>query len=292
MRNERDAALVAFCAWFSSPLWFYGRTFFTEPYTVSFAIFAIAAIVARRYVVASLLLALTIAMKETGAILVVAILVGCVRPLGLRRTLVLTIGPLLFGVAFAVKNLLVVGTPFSTYQPFAIGDPLEGAIGLLVDAGHGLLWFAPLLTIAAAGWVRRSRLVPADLSMAALLAFAGYYAVSAAWTGWDGGSCYGPRLLVPALPALIVPLVALFDVLGPRARHALVAPLFVAGFVVNWTAAADPFTAFWGIAIPPLLAKNLPVAILGVPLGATLYWLIATKFTVPPGQRWFSRSSR
>lgn len=257
--DAREAALLAGAVWFSSPLWFYGRTLFTEPYTVAFSIFAVAAVVRQRLGLANLFLALTLAMKETGAILVAAIVIGAWRTLGWRKAALLTIGPALFGVAWIAKNVALTGEAFTTFQPFILGNPFEGALGLLVDAQHGLLWFAPLCVAAIV-------LLPKSRSLAAAVAFLGYFVVSAAWTDWRGGSCWGPRLLVPALPALALALARL-----GRYRHEIVGTLFVAGFVVNWTAAADPFTAFWGIEIPPLIAKNLPVALGGIAIGFAIY---------------------
>ena len=155
MESPKDAALLLFCTYFGSPLWFYSRTFFTEPYTWAFAVFAIACIVRGRLVAAAGFLALTLAMKETSLLIVAPILLVSAQRLGMRNAAVLATGPLVFAALFALKNYLLVGTPFSTFHPYIVGNPITGAIGLLLDSMHGLILFAPLLFLGIFGWLRR-----------------------------------------------------------------------------------------------------------------------------------------
>ena len=269
--SHRDAALIVFCAYFGSPLWYYSRTFFTETYTWAFAVFAIALIRARRIVLASICLALVLAMKETGALLVVAILGGSAAALGLRLTLIACSGPLLYGAVFALKNIQLVGTPFSTFQAYRIGDPVGGMIGTLIDPAHGVTWFAPLLVAAAFGWFVQAP--HRNLQLASAFAAVSYFVVSGAWIDWQGGSCYASRLVLPALPAMIVPLTAWWK--SGSLKMPLLAGLFLTGFAVNWTAAVDPFTASWGPPALGLMAKNWKVLVPGILLGAGFLWYIA-----------------
>ncbi|HUP65043.1 MAG TPA: hypothetical protein VM557_07170 [Thermoanaerobaculia bacterium] len=271
----RDAALITLCVYFGSPLWFYSRTFFTEPFTWSFAVFSVVCIVSNRMILASFFLGLTIAMKETALLLVFAIVFGCIRELGIRKSAVLAIGPLFFALLFAGKNYLLVGTPFSTFQTFTVGDPVGGAAGLIFDPAHGLLWFAPLLAIGSTGWLRGGR-IPNSLRISAAIAFFSYFALTAAWVDWRGGSSYATRLLLPALPALAVPLVAFFYSL--RGTKPLFFGLFLSGFIVNFCAATDPFTAFWGEPAHGLVGKNISMAVAAAFIGALLYHVVATKF--------------
>ena len=272
--DGRDAALLLFCVYFGSPLWFYSRTFFTEPYTWAFAVFAIACIVRGRLVAAAGFLALTLAMKETSLLIVAPILLVSAQRLGMRKAAVLAAGPLVFAALFALKNYLLVGTPFSTFHPYIVGNPITGAIGLLLDSMHGLIWFAPLLFLGIFGWLRRGG-IPTDLRAGAFLAFVSYFALTAAWADWRGGSSYATRLLLPVLPALVIPLAGL--VFDTRFRR-LLFPLFLIGFVVNWCAALDPFKAFWGVNVFDLLSDNPAVPASGLIVGALFYYVVAEHF--------------
>ena len=60
------------------------------------------------------------------------------------------LGPLLAAGIYPATNLALGVPPFTPSQPFQLGDPLGGALGLLVDPAHGLLAFAALLVAGAA----------------------------------------------------------------------------------------------------------------------------------------------
>ncbi len=133
-------------------------------------------------------------------------------------------------------------------QMFAFTTPFfTGLFGLLVSPGRGLLFFAPVLLAAVLG-VRR--LSPAALPLlpgaGLLLVF-----VMARWWGWNGGSAWGPRLVLPVLPLLVAP-----AVLAPRK---LAAGLLGLGMLLNLP----------GVLVAP-----------GV-------WCAYTEFLVPPpGSSW------
>lgn len=276
--SPRDAAFVAFGGYFSSPLWFYSRTFFTEPYTWAWAVLAVAAAVGGRTALASCFLALTLAMKETALLLVAPILLAVLWLRGARAAAVLAVGPAIFGLLFGVKNLLLTGSPFTTFYPFLLGAPLEGALGLLAAPDRGLLWFAPLLSAGLAGsLVAAKGRADRRLAASAALVFAGYFALTAAWVDWRGGSSYGPRLLVPALPALALLLAHLWTAAGTPLRRAL-GGLFVLGFTVHWCAALDPVPAFWSGSAPALLGEGLAATASGLGVGGGLLWLLLARF--------------
>ncbi len=121
-------------------------------------------------------------------------------------------GPLSTGYAH-VQSPLFAGQQSGF---FGIGWPRPGVvISLLFGRLRGLFWVAPVLLLAAIGLprlVRTTRLWPA----AALPAF--FLLVNGGYYMWWGGSAYGPRHLLPALPFLTLGLLA---VPAPLARARL-----------------------------------------------------------------------
>jgi hypothetical protein len=88
------------------------------------------------------------------------------------------------------------GQPFN--QPF-----LTGLSGLLASPARGLVFYAPIIAVAAWGAVlawRRDRL----LVTCAVLLLVARLLFYATWWAWYGGGGWGPRMLVPAMPGLLV----------------------------------------------------------------------------------------
>jgi hypothetical protein len=138
-----------------------------------------------------------------------------------------------------------------------------GLVGLLASPGRGLLVYFPLwvLLIPAARYSRGER---RDVLMFALLTVATLLALYSPWHQWEGGVCWGPRFLIPAIPPLMVPIAAVFEQWLPRRRPrlALLVVLGVStaiafsGTVVNyfeyanwlqWQVRTDPSFASQGI---------------------------------------------
>ncbi len=271
--SVRDATILAFGLYFSTPLWYYSRTFFTEPYIWSFVVLGVWCVAKRRWLAASLMLGLACLMKETAVLLVVPVAVLVWRRQGLRSLARLAPFPLLFAAAYVVKNWIVYGEILATFQTYALGDPLSGAVGTLFDLRHGLLPFAPVLVLALAGSVGRgpARRPPDDANLVSLAAFLLWFAVTACWVDWRGGSCYGPRLMVPAILALAVPICRCWQRFAHERLYRVVSyALIVLGFAVQWRAGTRPFAAFWGISVPELLTGAPIATLVGLAVGAAL----------------------
>ena len=78
---------------------------------------------------------------------------------------------------------------------------LLGLYGLTLSPNAGLLWYVPLVVVAAFGLRRALHHQPA-LTAVALALFLIRFPVYAAFWAWNGGMVWGPRYLVPAMPVL------------------------------------------------------------------------------------------
>jgi hypothetical protein len=87
-----------------------------------------------------------------------------------------------------------------------IGLPRPGVLlAMLVGRARGILYTAPVLLLAFVGLGRRATTGPRDARAPAILAAAvvGYFLLmTAGYYMWYGGSAFGPRHLIPALPFL------------------------------------------------------------------------------------------
>jgi len=286
--DPRRGALVGLAVYFSSPLWFYSRTFTTEPYIWSFAVLALASLAAERWVIASVSLALCLAMKETAILIVAPILLASILIMGTRRLWHLLVGPTVFAAVFVAKNLALGAPPLATFQPYQFATSAEGLVGFLVDPQRGLLWFAPLLLVAMFGWCRAFLEGPNSVVLAAAaFILLSYYLAAALWVDWRGGASYGPRLLVPALPVLALPLLGLVRARPHRLVRVLLVGAFVGGFAVNWCAALRPVEAFWSASVGALILGHPITAVSGaiIALGVALRVASAGLFAAPRENR-------
>ncbi|TAK35070.1 MAG: hypothetical protein EPO21_07435 [Chloroflexota bacterium] len=160
---------------------------------------------------------------SSGIALPVAVLYLLWRLVALRRRggvglswllwrLLLWGGPVGVGLALvAAYNLVRFGDPLSTgYQSIAWNVPPQvGLYGLLLSSGKGVFWYNPLLLTSLVGLAfmlaRRRRVGLYILALA--LVWIGFHSP---YRFWEGGWSWGPRLLLPIVPFLILPLGELF----------------------------------------------------------------------------------
>jgi hypothetical protein len=134
------------------------------------------------------------------------------------------IGALPCILVIMIFNALAFGSPFRLGYTYNVSFPWVKQgwfMGLtypkadilreiLVGRYRGLLPLAPLVAAAPLGlwllWTHHAR-----RSALALAAISLYYVLfNASVGGWNGGACYGPRYLSPALPFLCLPLALLW----------------------------------------------------------------------------------
>jgi len=247
----------------ATPLWPYSKTFFAEPLgglgLTWFFYFILrgrgAGPLRWRWLLAGLFLGLGVLAKPSHLVLLLpaALLVaGYARRLPGReaagRVITFAAGVLPGITLIAVRNHLCFGAWWETGYGDEIRQwttPLwEGMAGLLVSPGRGLLLYFPIWILVAAA----SRRFTSSHRLESLF-IAGCPAVllvlHARWHSWEGGWCWGPRFLLPAIPLLLIPLASLFrDLPRSRAARLAVAGVVVLGFLVAFSGAWVDFNDF------------------------------------------------
>jgi hypothetical protein len=122
----------------------------------------------------------------------------------------------------------------------------------------GILATSPIAAAALAGWPSFLRERPGAV-VPLLSAFGLYVLVMALWHGWTGGHSYGPRLIVPVLPLLLLGLLGLVrsPLWGRRSVRVVTGCLAVLSVAFNAWAALDYPEAFDHHAVLELM-KLLP----------------------------------
>jgi len=84
----------------------------------------------------------------------------------------------------------------------------NGLVALLISPGKGIIWFAPVLILTLWSIAGAYRRWP-TLTVLAIVLICSRFLFFASWWAWDGGLSFGPRFIVPALPAFAIPMTAL-----------------------------------------------------------------------------------
>jgi hypothetical protein len=215
--GPRLAAAAALVVCLATPLLPYAATEFSEPGTalgVALALLGVT-LVARRPLAAGMTLGAGVgltAMMRFDSLLLVAPVVGLALLVQARRRWLLAV---LGAAAGAAPGLAVVvayneiryGSPLqTTYQGLPAGTAWShpfwpGFTGLLVSPGRGLLVYAPVVLVVVLCWRPVWRRSPV-LALACAALVVDRLVVYPFWHAWPGGVTWGPRFLVPALPAV------------------------------------------------------------------------------------------
>jgi hypothetical protein len=237
----------------ASPLAAYSAWFFSEPLATVFLVGAAAALFTGdadipvskgRAALAGILLGAAIWVRPTHVLAAAVFLIALyVRDRKSSFTAVAVLSAIVgfAGAAFLWRNSYLFGSFFNFgYPPAAEGGKalntfntpfFTGLFGYLFSPGKSIFIFAPAVLLAIFGWRslwRKNR----GLATVALLTPIVYILFFATYTQWEGGYCYGPRYLLPALTLLGLALGPALADAGRWVRVSAIA-LFVAGFAVQ-----------------------------------------------------------
>lgn len=246
---------------FTTPLWVYAKSFMAEPLEALGLLMALgnAALAGAggerdlpgtrgRLWFAALGAFLSVSAKAN----MLGIVLVALSALGWRRwqRWLIPLG----GIALAIAGHLA-------YNVARFGNPLEsgygaqasvsafstpllaGLYGLLLSSGKGVVWFAPAIVLAFAGWAEMTRPrahsdgprhgVAARNAAIASLALWGFALVEfSTFQHWAGDGSWGPRYLVPLLPSAFLAVAFALEA-ASRARRRAAWALGVAGLLVT-----------------------------------------------------------
>ncbi len=200
---------VTAVAFLGSPVWFYGRSLFLEGMLTCCIVGAYALALRKGWAfLPGLLVGVSIQLKPNLALAALPLFADLLARRQWRRAATMALP-----VAVSVGVLLwlyakLYGSPLTPPQPFLLGNPLEGAWGLLASPQAGLLVCCPVAALAFYCWpafVRKRGRPALQLGTGFVL----FFLSMASYQIWYAGACYGPRHLVPVLPLLLASLAAL-----------------------------------------------------------------------------------
>jgi hypothetical protein len=213
--DSRRRTMCAAIIFLGSPLWFYARTLYSEGTMTFLAVAAYALFISgKKALVPGLLIGLGVLFKPVFGILAVPLFFTMARNKEMGK-LVRFSAAVFTGIAILfLLNYRMSGSFLKATQLYIMGNPLSGAWGLFSNTTHGILLLCPAFLIALTLWpsfIRKhgyKAWIPA-------WGFLLYFIVMATFANWRGGDSYGPRLIVPVLPFLLLPLL-LFPAGGGR----------------------------------------------------------------------------
>jgi len=129
-----------------------------------------------------------------------------------KRTMYFAGGLAPFALLTFLYNHFNYGSGLSPgYDRQAFVSPFfSGVFGLLASPSRGLLIFSPSVLLFFFGMRGFKQKFP-GLFILCILLILGKIAILAKWFSWQGGWCWGPRLLLPIVPLLMLPAFEIFE---------------------------------------------------------------------------------
>ncbi len=205
--DVRRVLIVVAVVFLGTPILHYSRSLFSEIHLLMYVILAYFSFLKLNHpFLTGIALALGALVKPP--LLVLAIPFGVVliwnRKFSQIWMLCLPIASMIL-VQLAM-NQQMFGGVMNMPQQWQWGNLVDGGMGLIFSVDHGLIPFAPIILLSFALWpafIRAHQQHGLLILSGALI----YFVIMACWRDWQGGFCYGPRLIVPIIPLLAVPLV-------------------------------------------------------------------------------------
>jgi hypothetical protein len=212
--------LSTLLAFLGTPIWAYGRTFFMEPFLILFTVVSFHLVLEKRSGFwAGVMLGLGALLKPNFLILFFPLALFYLKEKQFKTIIWMTAGPIASTAVILYTNFIWYGSPFKSSIAFESGNILNGIGGLLFSWNHGIIPFAPVMVLAFMFWLSFCREHKAEAAL-----FAGgagiYFFMMALWHIWWGGWCYGPRLVSPVIPLLMIPILYM-----PQAYSAWTKPM-------------------------------------------------------------------
>jgi hypothetical protein len=211
----------------------YGRTFYAESLlaflTVSALYFTFG--LSRSDVLLGAAFAGLALLAKPAGVLVGPVLAGylLIKRVPILRSILPLTGTAIGFLLYGAFNVIRFGHPFDfgIKSEFQLSHFLSGVAGLIASPGYGLLWYCPPVVLAIFGF-RKAMKDNKFEALAIACVLTAFLALHSTLPYWYAAWSWGPRYLVPTVPALC----ALTGLLEGKLRKALIV-LTLVGFIVN-----------------------------------------------------------
>lgn len=174
-----------------------------------------------------------------------------------RHYIVLAVSFVAMFIAFQLLYFLRVGNAWNYLQTFTninLIQLLLRVYGQLFSPIKGLIFYMPVIVLVIPGLYymqRNHRFVAISIA----LSFLSLVAVLSFYGAWYGGQSWGPRLLVPVIPIVMIPIASLWDAVQKRSNHIVIILLLLLSIVMqlpvvtsNWWSG---YSSFYSLSSTP-----------------------------------------